>query len=533
MTRAVAVIRHATGCARARAATVACLPPPAALTLLCLLAAAQVPAAAWGRSGLAYPLVFVQEPAELSQGGSRVVALDPGGGLTVLTEGFHAAADPCVSFDGTWVLFAGKLRASDPFEVWEMAVDGSRKVRVTSGMEDCREPAYLGRAAVDAPEFRDRVRWVTFVSAVPQAVDELGRGPLTALYALSLEPVPGRGTVVWRTTYNLGGDRAPTVLGDGRVLFSSWQRDGYALMTMSWAGEDLNPFFGSHDGPVSQLSACEVAASRRVVFVERDGDAGDGSGQLVEVSLRRPLHSRRVLGGGPGRYRTPQATPEGRLLVAHAQNQGTYGLYLFDEEKGRPGPVLFDAPDWHDVDPQPVAPRPEPTGRIPMVSFASVLDVGGFHGAGQLQCMSVYETDRPEVARIGVGQVKAVRLVEGIPLSPAEAQHGQRTPPAVGTWPPPFVRTRPLGEAPVEADGSFYVNVAGDVPFYIESLGEGGEVLATMRAWTWVRSGDQRGCIGCHENKELAPPNRATEALIKGEAAWMLGPRQQEEAEAH
>ncbi|MCP4656464.1 MAG: hypothetical protein GY856_13705, partial [bacterium] len=61
----------------------------------------------------------------------------------------------------------------------------------------------------------------------------------------------------------------------------------------------------------------------------------------------------------------------------------------------------------------------------------------------------------------------------------------------------------------------FFVNIVGDVPFYIELLDEQQETLHTMRTWMWVRSGGQRGCIGCHEDKELAPQNRTTEALLK------------------
>jgi hypothetical protein len=75
----------------------------------------------------------------------------------------------------------------------------------------------------------------------------------------------------------------------------------------------------------------------------------------------------------------------------------------------------------------------------------------------------------------------------------------------------------------VEADGSFYVNVTGDVPFYVETLDGDGRVVQTMRAWTWVRRGDQRGCIGCHENKELAPENRVTQALGKARPLTLTG----------
>ncbi len=482
------------------------------------------------RGAVAGPtIVFVQEAVGKPDSASRVVALDPDGRVRVLTEGFAAATDPAASYDGQRVLFAGRLRPGSRWEIWEMAADGSGKMRVATGPGDCREPAYLATAAIDAPNFRDRVRWITYTASDPGAVDEQGRGPLTSLWATHLTPLAGREPVVWRTTYNLGGDRAPTVLGDGRVLYSSWQRQGYALMTISWAGEDLNPFYGCQDSTLSQLAPCEVRASRRVVFIERQGAAADNSGRLAEVSLRRPLHSHRVLSQDQGRYRTPQEAADGSLLVAWAPaaGRGSFGIYGFDERRGRPGRLVYDDPLWDDFDPQPLVPRQEPTARIPMAAMASVLDLGGFKNAGQIQCMNVYDTDRPEVAAIRPGQVKSVRFVEGLTLSPAEAGRRREQPPvsADGTWPGPFVTTRPLGEAPVEGDGSFYVNAVGDTPFYVETLDAQGHVLATMRTWMWVRSGDQRGCVGCHENKELAPENRATQALVKGEPTWMLGPR--------
>jgi len=454
--------------------------------------------------GLEQGLIFVQEPLEKTECGNRIVALQPDGGLRVLSGGFCAAVEPTVSFDGRRVLFSGKLRADEDWNVWEMDVDGSRKQRVTSGMGECREPVYLAMAAVDAPNFRDKVRWIAFTSTASGTIDEQGRGALASLYAMSLTPVPGRGTVVWRTGYNLGGDLAPTTLADGRVLFSSWQRQGFALMTISWAGENLNPFYGSHDGTTSQLSSCELPGDRRLVFIEGEGDAVDRSGRLAQVSFKRPLNSYQALSRGEGRYRTPQGLVDGRLLVAYARGGDSYGIYLFDEKKGGPGKRIFDAPNWHDVDPQSTAVRPEPIGRIPMVEFASVLDVGGFKEAGQLQCLNVYESNREESERVPSGKAEKVRLVEGLPLTLEAGQRllrKQERQRNDGAWPPPFVETRSLGEAPVEEDGSFYVNVAGNVPFYVEILDGEGEVVTAMRSWMWVRSGDQRGCIGCHEDK--------------------------------
>lgn len=494
---------------------------PVAVVLVVLLASRT--------AALDIPLIFTQESVTGGLPESRLVMLSPGGEVTVLTPGFAAAADPNVSFCGTQVLFAGRIRAEDPWNIWVMDVDGSHQRQVTRDMGDCREPIFLARAPVDAPDFVDNVRWIAFTSTATRALDQHGRYPLTNLYAINLVPLAARGTVLWRTSYNLGNDITPTILADGRMLYSSWQRDAYALMFSTWAGEGINQFFGTDTGGWSQLSPFEVRADRRVVFIERKGYSEDRSGRLAQVSMRRPLASHQVLSRDDGGlYRTPHALPDGRLLVSYAREGDRYGIYHFDERRGRPGRRVYDAPEWHDVDPQLVVERAEPVGRIPMVEFASVVDISGFEGAAQLQCLNVYDSDRPEVAAIPHGAVKSVRLVEGMSMTPAEARRSGLQPGvdyANDTWPPPFVRTRSLGVAPVESDGSFYVNVPGNVPFYVQLLDEHGDELHTMRAWAWVRSGDQRSCIGCHEDKELAPVNRATKALIKADPMNLMGPR--------
>ena len=79
----------------------------------------------------------------------------------------------------------------------------------------------------------------------------------------------------------------------------------------------------------------------------------------------------------------------------------------------------------------------------------------------------------------------------------------------------------------MEPDGSFYVEIVSDTPFFMQALDENGMALQTMRGWTWVRRGSRRGCIGCHENKELAPENRTTDALRKAEPQSLTAPPEQ------
>ena len=505
-----------------------------ALALACVLAPSVARAQARQRETLPWPLVFVQEPASAEPAGgsgwafsaapregTRIVLLEPGGVLRVLSEGFSWAGDPEVSPDGTRLLFSGRRRAGEPRDVWELPLGGGEARRVTEGLGDCAEPVYMSRNALNVPEFDQRVWWAAFTSDRPRQVDLwLGGRAARHLYARSLQPVPGRGVVTWRTTFNPGSDLSPTMLQDGRVLYSAWVHSGHGdkagdgrffLMAMNWAGTGLNALYGAHEGPALKHMATELPG-QAVVFVESDGDRADGAGRLAEVSWRRPLRSHRVLSRDGARYRNPRALPDGRLVVARQEAGGSFGLVIFDRDAGAPAGLLHDDPAWHDVDPMAVAPRPEPMGRIATVWT-------GRFSTGDIQCIDVYDSDRPELRDLPRGTIRSLRVLEALPRSldgPA-ASPGAQAPPAY-TGGAPFgatgdLRTRILGEIPVMPDGSFHVRVPAGVPFTFQTLDGDGVAVRTMRAWIWQREWNRRSCIGCHEDKEMAPPNRVTQAM--------------------
>lgn len=70
-----------------------------------------------------------------------------------------------------------------------------------------------------------------------------------------------------------------------------------------------------------------------------------------------------------------------------------------------------------------------------------------------------------------------------------------------------------LGTAPVERDGSFFVAVPADAPVRFELLDESGKVLRAEKSWIWTRAGEERGCVGCHADRALAPQNHWPETL--------------------
>ena len=71
------------------------------------------------------------------------------------------------------------------------------------------------------------------------------------------------------------------------------------------------------------------------------------------------------------------------------------------------------------------------------------------------------------------------------------------------------------GAAPVERDGSFFVQVPTEQPIQIELLDAAGKTLKRESGFFWMRRGEQRGCVGCHAGPEAAPENAVPMILLK------------------
>jgi hypothetical protein len=75
---------------------------------------------------------------------------------------------------------------------------------------------------------------------------------------------------------------------------------------------------------------------------------------------------------------------------------------------------------------------------------------------------------------------------------------------------PTYVAKAALGLVPVEADGSARFYAPAGAVLYFELLDEHYTELQRMRSVVQLQPGEQRSCIGCHENRHSAPPARAT-----------------------
>lgn len=118
----------------------------------------------------------------------------------ILTRDFRTADDAAVSFDAARVAFAGRLRAGEAPELWEIEVKSGSPRRITAGHGGPAEPVYL-------PDGR-----ILFTDRLP---DRKERSPEPrALYSCAAD-----GSDLVRLTFGEGIDSRPRLLPDGRVAF--------------------------------------------------------------------------------------------------------------------------------------------------------------------------------------------------------------------------------------------------------------------------------------------------------------------------
>ncbi len=147
------------------------------------------------------PLAWMRG-ADRFPGGATIYIKDANG-RRGLIPGFLATADASVSFDGSNVLFAGKQRKEDRWQIWEAALTAGRigKPRqVTQCGDDCVRPLYVPP---------DRVPPDRFVYAHRAG----------GKFVLEISALDASDTKTLTLTHGAGNFLPVDVLRDGRVLF--------------------------------------------------------------------------------------------------------------------------------------------------------------------------------------------------------------------------------------------------------------------------------------------------------------------------
>jgi hypothetical protein len=180
--------------------------------------------------------------------------------------------------------------------------------------------------------------------------------------------------------------------------------------------------------------------------------------------------------------------------VSYCEKGGwDFGIYTIGLD-GKNRQLIYNDPNLMEFNPTPIPPHSKPPIIPPHVDAHK--RTGTFFG------MNAYLNTLLKVPK---GDIKAIRVVEGLPR------------PAGGDTKVSINRIhevkRILGEAPVFPDGSFYFEAPANVPLHFQTMGKDGMVLTNERTWLWLKPGENRGCVGCHEPRESSPPTHTPLAL--------------------
>ena len=325
-------------------------------------------------------------------------------------------------------------------------------------------------------------------------------------------------------------DTAPTVMDDGRVIFTRWDYgvnknvfNRHALWTQNPDGTGIDLFFGNtvidpralcrpHQVP-GRPEVLTIFGPHHAKLAGLLGLVWNGSGKEAcdGLGFRRITHDTASVGDKPPvwAYQDPFPLNEQLFLVSFGgRPKNKTALYLYDRSGNRK--CLLEAESARGIhSARPFVARERPTV-IPDRSVAPNWEKGvDLHERlltdpdwtlkGTLSLQDVYLGLEPEIER---GQIKYLAVME----QPAQS-HGRGGAVGVGTiW---YVN-RFLGLVPVEEDGSARFEVPAMRSLYFHALDEDGRMLMTQGSDFHVMPGEERGCIGCHEQRKgiTAPPSR-------------------------
>jgi len=459
--------------------------------------------------------------------------LNPGGKLTRVAPetGSGWFWRPEVSFDAKKILFCFRPNGDRVFHLYEINVDGTGLRQLTSGSYDDMDPIYL-------PDGK-----IVFLTNRGNSYARCTVGHPSTLVA--------RCDADGRNIYILSGgnepEYTPTLLQDGRILYTRWEYTDKELMriqslwTVNPDGTGTSVYWGNQSyWPDMLMEAHPIPGDHRVMFaghghhlvynasigiVDRtkglnypDGltkvtwdtpwaEVGNGPDERQETSL---YHVEGKFGG----YKSPYPLSKELFLVSARQRYRTvwgenahpastpFCIYLMDIYGNR---ELIYSGTYNLLYPMPVIPRQKPPIIPDQIQWAGAqkdkapVKTGTFYSADIFQGAAANLREKGKFLRVlTIDHVtftlgKKLQDVEH-PGHPAHMHSG----PVMSVTHNDGVK-RVLGTVPIEADGSVFFEAPPCVSLHFQVLDENHRTLHTMRSFTNLMPGENRGCTGCHE----------------------------------
>ena len=500
-------------------------------------------------------------------GGLYLLSADRGTVVPVapqLSEGIVDRYD--LSFDARGVLFDYKPPRPQGFRIYEVGIDGAEMRQLTFPAADEKQRiAHFATSSWQQLE-KDPCRYghwtddmhpcylpdggIAFTSTRGQRGVLCGGHSLTVtnlcrLDAGQREPRPlSQGAL---------SEFCPTVMNDGRILYNRWEYvdKGAGAVQSLWAmmpdGSQSEEIYGDNIGPPSVFNqARHVPGHNNLVVCLGAGHSPGNVGAIMLVDLHKNKGSAEAMTAltpgsvpkgnwGLRQFRNGQwmvdiygpwycdpfpltdagaADLGGKFFLVSCNPAGMwndpagYGIYLLDVFGNRV-PIYAD-PQISCWQARPLEPRAIP----PAPAGASQYAENGRPDEATLTVTDVYRG----LDGVRPGAVKYLRVMEQVPrpwsvydgYQGADAAPGEMV--AISLYTHLSIKVL-HGVVPVRADGSASFTVPANRNIFLEALDADYMEIQRMRTFVNSKPGEWRSCIGCHEQRNLAPVNRTALAL--------------------
>ncbi len=469
--------------------------------------------------------------------GGRLLVLDglhPGGKIRKLAPKKPGSFwRPDLSFDAKKCLFCYKPHDEKSFHLYEININATDCKQLTFGDYDDLDPIYLP----DGHIMFSSTRANTYIRCMPYT------------YCYVLARCDSDGKNIYLISRNNETDWLPTLLNDGRVIYSRWEYHDKALWRIQslWAvnqdGTGTAAFWGNQSvWPDHLAEARPIPGSSRVMFTglaHHDWFVGsigildqrkgfNFPNGLTKVTAdtpwpecgKPPLDPHEADDYHPsGRYtayKSPYPLSEQDFLVS-ARRGGRFRLYLMDVYGNRE--LIYEGAHnvWYA---QPVRPRKRPAAQADRVAWPGTGPERRPVEPGVLFSADIYQ-GVPDLPR---GMAKYLRVIQMDARTYSSWTRDARfSGPAVSLIQDDGVK-RILGTVPIEQDGSVHFKVPAGRILHFQILDEHYRALQTMRSFSGVMPAERRGCVGCHEMHSTAPLNNSAGIALQHDPVELTPP---------
>ena len=463
--------------------------------------------------------------ADLSYDGKEVVF--------ALRRGGHVGSNPVAHIED----ISRYAEEESNYQIFKINIDGTGLTQLTHGAFNNLDPSWLPDGGIAFISDRKPAYAYCYVVTSP------------VLYRMESD-----GSKQKRLSANYLMDFTPSVLDDGRIIYTRWEyvdRPACPIQSL-WAinpdGTELSGFYGNRViSPGTFMDAQSIPGTNQVIATATNHN-GSCRGGIVAIDPSKGANAPEALrnltpeidiyahrlGGGPwgngmldcrigGTYEKPFAVDANRFLVSKG---GTIQLRDFDTNAVS---LVFPEGGMGYYCPMPIRETKRPpvlTGTV-MDRSAVLPEDGSVSGAWATVFMKdVYNGLEPYVKRGEIKQIAVVQEVEKSTHTPQNNQcldgPGMRNIAVFGFQFPlvscgaTYAAKKVWGFANVDEDGSAAFEVPSEVPIYFLALDGEGRALQRMRSFTHLMPGEVQGCIGCHADRNTATSHGGTQLAMRG-----------------